>query len=525
MRHRSLLVPFLLALAVPVAACSSAAEEDTGASGDAVSAKNSVGRDFGLTDKEIALTLDDGPGPRTIELAQWLADENVPATFFMVGKNAKANPDAVKKLAELSASKGSLFFIGNHSMTHTTPLPKQGVDGATAEIMDADGILSDAINEAQSQLPDVRPFFRPPYGAFTALGASNIASINAAGAAKYSGPVFWDIGGELSNDYSADWACWGKVTMDRCIDGYVAETNARRRGIILAHDVHSKTVDMLTGKGSANGRSLIRELRGLGYTFVSLRAHDEAVASYAAKQETLSASNAASIAATIDTRDNGRVIASVKTAGAAKVVAQFDNATTRTTEFTGDKTIDVTLAPGSHFLTVSAFDAAGKKTAEQRYTFVLAAQLQNADTGIGSACVNYDHLERVQQRGQYFDFFHKKIDCADPNAQQAAEGECYRYKGKLNVARLPRSIGGDEWSVEYDLSYDADPNDKSKLSLILETGTGDIVTGKRTFTNGRAEVAIDEATDADGKRRVDCTNGIWWGKLGSEDFRFSKPPR
>ncbi len=520
MRYRSLL-PLLLTLALP-AACSAPDDQDA-ESGAAVSNKNTVGKDFGLEAKEIVLTLDDGPGPRTVELAKWLADENVPATFFMVGKNAKANPAAVREVARLSAQKNSLFIIGNHSNTHTTPLTKQGVDGATNEIMTADLELKAAIAESQSTLPTAVSFFRPPYGAFASLGASNIGEINRRGASKYSGPVFWDIGGELSQAYSADWACWGKVTVDRCTDGYVAETKARGRGIILAHDVHSKTVDMLTGKGTANGRSLIKELRELGYKFVSLRAHDDAVASHAAEQENLSPANGASIEASIDAKENGRVVASIRTAGAAKVVAQFDNLTAGATEFNGVAKVDVTLPPGSHFLTITTFDASGKKTAQQVFTFVVAAALEidphaGDKTTPGSACVNYANLARVKEKGQHFDLFHKKVDCAASGAKKAGEGECYRFKGELRVARLPMSIGGDEWSVEYDVAYPEDPNDKSKISVILETGTGNIVTGKRSFTNGRPEVSIDESA-------VDCANGIWRGKLGTEDFRFSKPPR
>jgi peptidoglycan-N-acetylglucosamine deacetylase len=516
-------IPLFVALALPVAACSSATEADeVEGSEAAVSTRNETGKDFGLKDKEIVLTLDDGPGPRTVEVAEWFAREKVPVTFFMVGKNAKANPAAVRKVAEISARNGNLLMIGNHSMTHTTPLPKQGVAGSTSEIMNADAVLRPNMELAQEGAQNPRSFFRPPYGAFTALGAANIASVNAAGAAKYSGPVFWDIGGELSANYSADWACWGKVTMDRCIDGYIAETKAHGRGIILAHDVHSKTIDMLIGTGAANGRSLVKELRALGFKFVPLNAHDATVASFAEQQETLSSNTAVTIEATIETKDNGRVLAAIKTQGAAKVVAQFDNATSNATEFRGAKTLDVTLAPGSHFLTVTGFDAAGAKKAEQRYTFVIAAQLEHHDTGVSAPCVNYDHLERVQARGQYFDLFHKDVACSTPGAFKADEGECYKYKGKLTVARLPRSVGGDEWSVEYDLSYDGHPNDKSKISAILETGTGDIVTGKRSFTDGRAEVPFDESS-------VDCTNGIWRGVFkyptSTEKFRFSKPPR
>ncbi|MCL2879153.1 MAG: Ig-like domain-containing protein, partial [Treponema sp.] len=63
--------------------------------------------------KYIALTFDDGPDasatPRLLGvLAQW----NVHATFFLVGNNAKNNPDVVR------AIKAGGHDIGNHSLTH-----------------------------------------------------------------------------------------------------------------------------------------------------------------------------------------------------------------------------------------------------------------------------------------------------------------------------------------------------------------------------------------------------------------------
>ena len=283
----------------------------------------------------------------------------------MVGKNAKANPTAVKRVAEISAEAGGSLIIANHSMTHTTPLPKQGVAGAISEIMNADAILSSSITRSQAGLPSERFFFRPPYGAFTSLGAANISRINEAGADKYTGPVFWDIGGELTDSYSADWACWGKVSVGRCTDGYIAEARTRGKGIILVHDVHAKTVDMLMGTGAANGRSLIKDLRNQGFKFVSLRAHEDVVQRTQDEQERLSASTQVSIDAQVTTAENGRVVVNVQIQNAAKAVARFDNVTSSSVEFRGNRTLDVTLPPGSHFVTITAYDAAGVAQGER----------------------------------------------------------------------------------------------------------------------------------------------------------------
>jgi len=526
---------FVLGLGILGAACSSAGDDgDDPANGeDALSTRNMTANDFGLKDHEIALTLDDGPGPRTIELAQWLADNDVPATFFMVGKNAKVNPAAVAKVAEISNAHNGLFIIGNHSMTHTTPLPSQGLQGSIHEIADADAILHDAIAKAQSVgYPSPVYFFRPPYGAFTALGAANIAKVNEnTSAGRYTGPVFWDIGGELSANYSADWACWGKVTMDRCIDGYIAEATARKRGLMLAHDVHAKTVDMLMGKGAANGRSLIKELRAKGFKFVGLRSHDSAVANFGQQQEQLSSNAEITIDANVSTQNGGRVVVDIRTAGDAKIVVAFDSQAP-TAEFHGNKQIDVTLAPGSHFVTVSAIGRDGTMHKQERYTFIIASDIANHDgqTDDHAPCVNYDHLTLHRP----FKMFIKKVACDAPGAHVAVPGECYAYDGTVRVAAnaegqaAVRATGGAEWSVEYDLTFAADPNDLSKLSLILEQGTGHIVTGKRhAFRNAHGQ-AVNRAEAPFTETSVDCNEGIWRGQFeystgSKEDFLFRKP--
>lgn len=279
MMRKTVLGGLLMAGMLAVACGASDDDSTTGDDNEVIGTHNDVGATFGLQNKELALTLDDGPGPRTIEVAEWLAKEKIPATFFMVGKNAKANPGAVKRIVDLSNANGGLFIVANHSMTHPLSLPKLGANGALAEIMNADAVLKDSTIASQKAYGSAAFFFRAPGGSFTSLGAANIQRINASGANKYQGPVFWDIGGALANGYAADWECWSKkASIQTCTDGYVRESEARKKGIILAHDIHSKTVDMLTGTGGANGRSFIKDMQAKGYKFVSLRAHETAPA-------------------------------------------------------------------------------------------------------------------------------------------------------------------------------------------------------------------------------------------------------
>lgn len=517
-RHLALATALLAPLAT--VACS-AETDDAGESGEAVSTKNLGRADFGLQDHEVALTLDDGPGPRTKELVDYLVAHQVPATFFEVGKNAKADPASSAYVAAHSHLVPGGLIIGNHSMNHSmTPLPRMGVDGATNEILQADAILATNIAASQTQFPEAKSFFRPPFGSFTALGATNIQTINDRGAAKYVGPIFWEIGGELSNGYSADWACWSKgVSIADCQKGYVAEAQFRKRGLILCHDVHSKTIDMLIG---GNGRvGLIEELQSKGFKFVSLRSHESQNA-----QPPAPAPTNIVLRADAQVQADGTVTVTAEGVNAPSIVVYFDN-DANGQKFSSPATGTLRgrrFAPGLHSVKVVALGVNGDVLAQSASTFAIAQPITSGDGAASdSACVNYGALAQVKARGQYFDLFHKQIECSAPGAYQPAPGECYKYKGKLTVGQLPQAVGPDEWTVEYDLSYDSAPTDKSKVSMVLEVGTGDIVSGKRHgFSDPRrADVGIDQTT-------VDCAKGIWHGNFeyadgSTEAFRFSKP--
>ncbi|HUY53129.1 MAG TPA: polysaccharide deacetylase family protein [Candidatus Dormibacteraeota bacterium] len=64
-------------------------------------------------DKLIAMTFDDGPNePYTSQILDILSENNIKATFFMVGKCIERYPEAAKKVLAAGHS------IGNHSVSH-----------------------------------------------------------------------------------------------------------------------------------------------------------------------------------------------------------------------------------------------------------------------------------------------------------------------------------------------------------------------------------------------------------------------
>lgn len=102
--------------------------------------------------REFALTYDDGPNdPYTLELLDVLANHNVRATFFLIGRFVRQRPDLVREIQ----SAGHL--VGNHTMTHPVLL-FQSKKRVRQELADCNAAIEDALGESVG-------YFRPPHGA------------------------------------------------------------------------------------------------------------------------------------------------------------------------------------------------------------------------------------------------------------------------------------------------------------------------------------------------------------------------
>ncbi|HZP02368.1 MAG TPA: polysaccharide deacetylase family protein [Terriglobia bacterium] len=100
----------------------------------------------------VALTFDDGPArPFTEQILDILRDHNVPATFFLCGKNVERYPDIVRRI------HAENHTIGNHSYSHPFLYFKS---------RSRMGEEIDRTQEVIERVTGVRPgLFRPPYGA------------------------------------------------------------------------------------------------------------------------------------------------------------------------------------------------------------------------------------------------------------------------------------------------------------------------------------------------------------------------
>ncbi len=160
----------------------------------------------------LAMTFDDGPSaantPRLLDLA---ARKHIKLTFFLIGENARANPQLVQR--ELAEG----HQVGNHSYTHPD-LAKMTDDAVRAEIQKT----QDAIIDASGYRPIL---MRPPYGALSArqrLWVARDFSVKI---------ILWDVD-------PLDWKRPGPAVVASRI---IAAT--RPGSIILTHDIHSQTVD------------------------------------------------------------------------------------------------------------------------------------------------------------------------------------------------------------------------------------------------------------------------------------------
>ena len=104
----------------------------------------------------IALTFDGGSGAQGARsILATLKSDGVPATFFLTGQFAKANPDVVAAIVSRH------YVVGNHTMTHPH-LTQLSSAAVTTQVSDAGRQLTATAGV------NPRPWFRFPFGEYDA---------------------------------------------------------------------------------------------------------------------------------------------------------------------------------------------------------------------------------------------------------------------------------------------------------------------------------------------------------------------
>ncbi len=198
---------------------------------------------------ELALTFDDGPNPAwTSQLLDILAQNQVRATFFMVGRFAEAE----RELARRVLAAGHL--IGNHSWSH----PNLARISA-AQVREELHRTSDALAQILGQ--PVR-YFRPPYGARRPV---------VLGTAREMGmiPVLW-------NAMTTDWKERSADRIAQRLEGKISRNErAGWATTIVLHDGRHSDLGADRGPSVNAAQQLIKHYRPT-HRFVAIDAWSEA---------------------------------------------------------------------------------------------------------------------------------------------------------------------------------------------------------------------------------------------------------
>lgn len=190
--------------------------------------------DIILRPGEVILTFDDGPRPgKTPKILDALDHYGVKGTFLMLGSAAKAQPALAQEVARRGHS------VGSHTFDHTN-LANLSRQAALDEIARGEAAVAEALGGAGR----LAPFFRFPYLAQTGFLRTSLL---------HGDMVVLDVDID-SKDYYRDSA---QAVANRTLD----RPEARGSGIILFHDIHQRTVDLLPGflaKLEMHGYSVVR---------------------------------------------------------------------------------------------------------------------------------------------------------------------------------------------------------------------------------------------------------------------------
>ena len=194
-----------------------------------------------LYNKEVFLTLDDGPSNHTEKVLNILNENNVKATFFIVGKMAEEYPNMLKAIRDNGMS------IQNHSYTHDYSM-YQSVEKTNADFSKCDEVIKSIIGK------DTSPFIRFPGGSDNGVSKKEVmAEIRKNYVDKGRHYIDWNIS---STDGSPN-----LVPTDKIIQTVDSTSAGRKFIVILMHDANAKTttVEALP--------SIIKFLKNQGYTF------------------------------------------------------------------------------------------------------------------------------------------------------------------------------------------------------------------------------------------------------------------
>lgn len=184
------------------------------------------GKEEGTGAPRVALTFDDGPSSEyTEKLLDGLKERGVKASFFLIGENAKENPEIVERMYK----EGHL--LGNHTYHHVD-ITRLSREEAKKEIGETDRVVSTITGEHLA-------YMRPPFGVWQQDLEVEMEVM----------PVMWSV----------DPLDWTTGNVSEIVNKVV--TDVDENDIILLHDCYGSSVDAAL--------QIIDILQKEGYEFVT----------------------------------------------------------------------------------------------------------------------------------------------------------------------------------------------------------------------------------------------------------------
>ncbi|MFD6922065.1 bifunctional polysaccharide deacetylase/glycosyltransferase family 2 protein [Streptomyces sp. NPDC059944] len=193
-----------------------------------------------VPDKTIVLTFDDGPTATwTPQVLEVLRENDVDATFFMVGSMISRYPSVVKSLVKQGNE------VGIHTFTHVD-LSYQSAARLQRELKQTQLALAGAAGVTTT-------LFRAPY-------SSEIDAVD-----NYSWPVYKEIGnlGYTSVFVDTDSDDWKKPGVSKIVRWATPKKN--KGAIVLMHDAGGDRSQTITALGT-----YIKKMKAKGYTFTTV---------------------------------------------------------------------------------------------------------------------------------------------------------------------------------------------------------------------------------------------------------------
>ncbi|MDG6109087.1 polysaccharide deacetylase family protein [Dactylosporangium aurantiacum] len=199
--------PSASASAAPSASASAAASPS--ASAPASASSDGIMRQTGGA--QVALTFDDGPSADTPKLLAMLRQQNIKATFCVVGVAVQEFPQYVQEIVKDGHT------LCNHTWKHDEKLGKKSADTIRADLQRTNDEIRKAVPDAQIK------YFRHPGGNFTPTAVQVAREL-----------------GMISLGWTVDPSDWNtqKWKGDQMTQHIIAtvRNNTRPGGVILSHD-------------------------------------------------------------------------------------------------------------------------------------------------------------------------------------------------------------------------------------------------------------------------------------------------